>query len=95
MEQKRKEVKIQIKGSDAVLGGTYANNLMVHMTREEFTLDFINIVPPSAILNARVVVSPAHLKRMLKTLKGSLEKFEQEFGKLPEPPPSTPGELVQ
>lgn len=96
MDQDKKEVKIQIKASDAVMGGTYANNLMVHMTREEFVLDFVNLVPPNATLNARIVVSPGHLKRMVRTMGGSLEKFEKEFGRLPEPKATDrTGKLVQ
>lgn len=95
MEQK-KEIKIQIKASDAILAGTYANNLLVHMTREEFVLDFINIIPPTATLNARVAVSPGHMKRMIKALKTSLDKFEQEFGHLHETPsPVPPDAIVQ
>lgn len=85
MEQQRKEVKINIRASDAALAGTYANNLMLHMNREEFVLDFINMVPPNATLNARVVVSPSNLKRMIEIVKESLARYEREFGTLPSP----------
>lgn len=96
MEQKTKEVKIQIKGSDTIMGGTYANHIMVHMNREEFVLDFINVVPPHATLNSRIVLSPNHFKRMLATMARSLKKFEDEFGKLPEPQQESPSaEFVQ
>lgn len=96
MNEQKKEVKIQIRGTDAVLAGTYANNLILHMNREEFALDFINIVPPHATLNARIAVSPGNFKRMIQTMQGSLERFEKEFGPLPTPPPSTPPtEFVQ
>lgn len=97
MNQNPKEVKIQIRGTDATLSGTYANNLIVHMNKEEFVLDFVNIVPPHATLNARVSVSPGNLKRMLHILNGTLEKYEREFGELPQPEPlkSPPVEFVQ
>jgi len=90
MEQPKKEMKINIKGGDAVMGGTYANHTLVHMNREEFVLDFINLVPPHATLNARVVMSPGHVKRMLSALTKSLEKYESEFGELPEAAPVQP-----
>ena len=96
MDDRTKELKIQIRGNDAVLGGTYANNLMIHMTKEEFVLDFINLVPPHASLNARIVVSPGHFMRMIQAMKGSADKFEKEFGALPaEPTKATAPELVQ
>lgn len=96
MEQKNQEVKIQIKATDAVMAGTYANNLIVHMNREEFVLDFVNIVPPHATLNSRVAVSPGNLKRMLSAVQESMDRYEREFGKLPVPPPTLPPtEFVQ
>jgi hypothetical protein len=96
MDDRSKELKIQIRGNDAVLGGTYANNLMIHMTKEEFVLDFINLVPPHASLNARIVVSPGHFHRMIAAMKESADKFEKEFGSLPaEPVKSAAPELVQ
>jgi hypothetical protein len=89
-QQNPKELKIQIRGNESVLGGTYANNVMIHMTREEFVMDFINVVPPHATLTNRVVVSPGHFKRALQVMQQSLERFEKEFGTLPAMPPSTP-----
>ena len=92
MEKQPKEIKLNITGDNATLGGIYANNMMVHMTREEFVMDFLNVVPPHATLNARIIVAPAHLKRMLKVLTNTLDKYEKEFGELPEAAPMpTPG----
>jgi len=96
MEQNNKEVKMQIKVTDAIQAGTYANNLIVHMNREEFVLDFINLVPPGATLNARVTITPGNLKRMMEIVQGSLVKFEKEFGALPGTQlGAPPAELVQ
>ena len=42
MEKKQAtEIKVNIAGNERVLGGTYANNVMVHMNREEIVVDFI------------------------------------------------------
>jgi len=90
MAENPKEMKIQIRAPDGVLSGTYANNLLVHMNREEFVLDFVNIVPPHATLNARVTISPGNLKRMLAAIQSSLEKYEREFGPLPAPSEGAP-----
>lgn len=82
MEEKKQQMKIQIRGNDAMLGGAYANHLMVHMTKEEFALDFINLVPPHASLNGRIMVTPANFKRMMQAMQNSLDRFEKEFGEL-------------
>lgn len=93
---KQQEMTIQIRGENAILSGAYANNLIVHMTREEFTLDFLNVVPPHATLNARVILSPGHLKRMITALAESLARYEKEFGALAVAPSQAPkAEFVQ
>lgn len=90
----KKDIKLNVRGDNATLGGLYANHMMLHMTREEFILDFLNVVPPHATLNSRIAVAPAHLKRMHKVLTNTLEKYEKEFGEIPEastaPAPANP-----
>ncbi len=96
MDQQPKEVKIQTRATDAILSGTYSNHLMLHMNREEFVLDFINVIPPHATLNARVTISPGNFKKMLQILQGGLERHEKEFGPLPPAPQTTAStEIVQ
>ena len=72
--------KVPIQMPDEVLPGRYANQMMVAHTREEFVLDFINVCPPEGVVNARVVVSPGHLKRMIAALSENLSRYEQRFG---------------
>jgi hypothetical protein len=85
-QEKDKKVKMKIKFTDDVLRGVYANNMFIAHTREEFILDFINTFPPQGTVNARVIISPGHLKRMIKTLGRSLEKYEKAFGEIQEAP---------
>lgn len=85
MEKKQAtEIKVNIAGNEKVLGGTYANNVMVHMNREEIVLDFISAIPPHATLGSRVVVSPGNFKKMMKAMGDTMERYEKEFGALPE-----------
>ncbi|HXV76021.1 MAG TPA: DUF3467 domain-containing protein, partial [Candidatus Polarisedimenticolaceae bacterium] len=49
-------------------------------TREEFLMDFINLFPPEGVVNARVIVSPGHLKRMIRALSDNLARYEAKFG---------------
>ena len=37
-------------------------------------------MPPEGIVNARVIVSPGHLKRMVTALAENLTRYEQRFG---------------
>jgi len=76
------EIKVNIAGNERVMAGAYANNVMVHMNREEFVLDFISLFPPHATLGARIVVAPANFKRMMRAMADSLNRYEQEFGEL-------------
>ncbi len=74
--------QIQVKATDAVLAGLYANMLQVSHTKEEFVLDFMNLFPPTGILGSRVIVSPAHMKRIMLALEDNLKKYEEQFGKI-------------
>ena len=75
---------VPVKMSDEVLRGVYANQMVVRHTREEFVLDFLNLFPPTAVVTARVVVSPAHLKRILSALQDNLRRYETQFGPIPD-----------
>jgi hypothetical protein len=72
--------QIQVKVSDEVLRGAYANMAQIAHTGEEFILDFVNITPPSGSLVARVIVSPAHAKRLIVALQDNVSRFEKQFG---------------
>lgn len=71
---------IQIKADDDTLRGTYANVMRVQHTKEEFVLDFLGIFEQQGTLNARIIVSPGHMKRMLGAITENLAKYESQFG---------------
>ena len=75
---------IPIKIPEAVIGGVYANQMVVGHTREEFLLDFVNLFPPQGVDNALVIVSPGHLKRMIRALQENLRKYEATHGEVAE-----------
>ena len=82
-----KEAKLRIKFPEKVLPGIYANQMVVSHTREEFVLDFVNAFPPEGVVNARIIVSPGHLKRMIRALAGNLERYEAAHGEVVEATP--------
>jgi len=84
---------IQVKLTDEVLGGVYSNSMQVTHTREEFVLDFMSIFPPAGKVNARVIISPGHMKRIILALQDNLRRYEAQFGPIheaPEPPARIP-----
>ena len=74
--------QVQIKANDEKLAGQYANMMQVSHTREEFVLDFVNVLPPSGQLVSRILVSPAHAKRILAALEDNVKKYEAQFKKI-------------
>jgi hypothetical protein len=82
MDERPPPNRIDVKISDEELKGRYANLLRVTHTREEFFLDFINLLPPQGVVTARVVLSPGHLKRIVGALAANLARYEESFGRL-------------
>ena len=76
--------QVKIKAKDEELKGTYSNLMQILHTKEEFVLDFFLVSPPEGILASRVIMSPGHLKRMIKALEENLSKYEEKFGKVEE-----------
>lgn len=75
---------MRVKITDETLRGVYANQMVVSHTKEEFILDFVNIFPPEGIVNARIIISPGHLKRVIRALVENVRKYEDRFGEIPE-----------
>lgn len=83
---------IPIKIKDEVAAGVYANNMVVAHSREEFVMDFIYISPQQGIVNARVITSPGHMKRIIRALQENMRKYELQYGEIIEALP--PKDLV-
>ncbi len=83
-ENKQNQKQIQIKAQDEILKGVYANAVQITHNQEEFVLDFMNIYPWQGLglLTGRVIVSPAHMKRMVRALEDNLKKYEDQYGKI-------------
>ncbi len=71
---------MQVQFPPEVQRGVYANQAYIAHTQEEFVLDFILATPPAGVVNARVIVSPTHAKRLLSTLQEGIRKYEEQFG---------------
>lgn len=74
--------ELQIQVPPEVQSGRYANQLFVTHTQEEFLLDFILATHPAAVLNARVIVSPSHVKRIIAALQDNIARYESIYGEI-------------
>ena len=78
MAEEQPEIKIYFPNE--LKGGTYANNMFVFHSGEEFILDFLMVAPPEGAVTARVIVSPGHMKRVFNALAENIAKYEDAFG---------------
>ena len=85
-EENRENKGLNIKIGDEELKGRYSNLLRITHTREEFILDFINVVPPQAVVTARIATSPGHLKRIIQALNDNLRRYEEAHGEIEQAP---------
>jgi hypothetical protein len=74
--------EISVEFPKGLIGGVYSNNMAVSHTREEFIMDFLMLTPPSGTVTARVIVSPGHIKRIVRALQDNISRYEQEFGRI-------------
>lgn len=77
--------EMQISFPPEVQRGIYANQMVVTHSQEEFMLDFILAAAPAGVVNARVIVSPMHAKRIAAVLLENVAKYEARYGELPLP----------
>lgn len=75
----------QLKLSDKMLGGTFANVAMIRHTPEDFCIDFMANLYPRAVVTARVFISAGRIVPFVDTLTGAFEKFRQRTGQGPAP----------
>lgn len=71
---------IQISTLDETSRGRYSNLLLITHSMDEFMLDWILSSPNGAHLVSRIVVSPAHAKRVIEALTVNLKQYEDKFG---------------
>ncbi len=84
---------INVKIEDSTLKGSYANNVQVGYSAEEFILDFMNLFPPQGIVSNRIFVSPGHMKRMITVLSDTMKKYEQQHGEIKQASAPTNSEI--
>lgn len=84
VNNKRKELKLEIQLDEDVAQGAYANLAVVNHNQSEFVIDFIFVQPqaPRAKVRSRVVLSPQHAKRFVLALEENIGRYENNFGEI-------------
>lgn len=70
-----------------VAEGVYANLAVIAHSSEEFILDFVRVVPgvAKARVKSRILITPAHAKRLLQALDDNIRRYEQAHGAISGP----------
>ena len=80
------ELYEQVRFPEDLLGGTFANAVMIHHTPEEFCFDFISSLYPRPIVVSRVFTAAGRVPSFIDAMTGSLERFHQAGGGAFPPP---------
>ncbi len=82
------EIYQNLKISDEVTIGTYANSVMIVHTAAEFCFEFIANFYPKAVISSRVFLSAPQVPVLLRTLTQSWQNFQAKLQQ--QKPPSPP-----
>lgn len=76
--------QLNIEISEEVAEGNYSNLAIITHSHAEFVIDFVNVMPgtPKSKVKSRVILTPQHAKRFMKTLNEYVGRFEQLNGKI-------------
>lgn len=70
----------QLKLPEELLGGVFANVVMIRHTAEEFCIDFIANIYPRSIVTNRVFFAAGRARPLLEALSNALKLYQQRSG---------------
>jgi uncharacterized protein DUF3467 len=75
-------IQLQIEIDPATANGVFVNMALVNHSETEFTLDLIYIQPQAAkaVVRARAITTPKHMKRLLAAIQDNITRYEARFG---------------
>lgn len=78
------EKTIDVTIRDEIKEGRFSNSMGVRHTKEEFMIDFMNIVTAdnTGSVVSRIFISPGHFKRIVGALNENMKRYEDKFGKI-------------
>jgi hypothetical protein len=80
----------QLKLTDDMMSGAYANAVMIGHTATEFSFDFITTFFPRSAVSCRVYLAAPNARRFLESIKQSFDQYQQKLRSQQQPPPDAP-----
>jgi hypothetical protein len=82
VNQKPQQLNIEIGEKESE--GIYSNLALIVHSPQEIIIDFARVMPgvQKSKVYARIVMTPAHAKMLLKALDDNIKKFESQFGQI-------------
>ncbi len=93
MAEKPKQKQINIELGDKEAEGIYANLAIITHSQAEFIIDFTRLLPgvPKAKVQARIIMTPQHIKMLHRALGENIAKYENQNGEIKiDSPPTNP-----
>ena len=80
--KKHKQIKLTLNSDTSV--EEYANFAITTHSPAEFVIDFFRILPgiSEAKVKSRIIMSPVHLKTLVRALQDNINKYEDKFGEI-------------
>jgi len=93
MDQENKDNQLNIELNEEIAEGIYSNLAIISHSNSEFVIDFIKVMPgmPKAKVKSRILMTPAHAKRLVNALEDNIQKFEAVHGKIKDLGPGPQG----
>ena len=90
-----KQFGLDVELDESVAQGHYSNLAIISHSTSEFILDFAAVLPgvQKARVKSRIILTPEHAKRLLRSLQDNIVRYESNMGKIeiPSPSPSETG----
>ncbi len=93
MVETPKPFGIDVELDDTIAQGNYSNLAIISHSTSEFIIDFATMLPgiKKARVKSRIILTPEHAKRLLRSLQDNVMRYESQWGKIeiPAPNPTT------
>ena len=82
--EKHPPQQVKVELTEPAAEGTYSNWVMITYGSSEFIIDFGRFLPglPKTKVYSRIVMTPQHIKRLLKVLENNVANYEKKFGEI-------------
>ena len=96
-----KNLGIDLELDETVAQGNYSNLAIIAHSTSEFIIDFATVLPgvQKARVKSRIILTPEHAKRLLRSLQENIVRYESNVGKIeissPQPTPDAGPKMGQ